>query len=75
MTVQPDLCPTCSGTTLLVFPRGGSNGCELETQLSKTHLLPIILLSSQEAVALSKMTENWMSGMLNNNKNNKSVLI
>ena len=26
MTVQPDLCPTCSETTfnLLVFPRGGS---------------------------------------------------
>ena len=24
MTVQPDLCQTCSETTLLVFPRGGS---------------------------------------------------
>ena len=24
MTVQPDLCPTCSETTVLVFPRGGS---------------------------------------------------
>ena len=23
--VQPDLCRTCSETTLLVFPRGGSN--------------------------------------------------
>ena len=25
VTVQPDLCRTCSETTLLVFPRGGSN--------------------------------------------------
>ena len=25
VTVQPDLCQTCSETTLLVFPRGGSN--------------------------------------------------
>ena len=25
LTVQPDLCQTCSETTLLVFPRGGSN--------------------------------------------------
>ena len=25
MTVQPDLCRTCSETTLLVFPRGGSS--------------------------------------------------
>ena len=25
MTVQPDLCQTFSETTLLVFPRGGSN--------------------------------------------------
>ena len=25
MTVQPDLCQTCSQTTLLVFPRGCSN--------------------------------------------------
>ena len=24
MTVQPGLCQTCSETTLLVFPRGGS---------------------------------------------------
>ena len=24
VTVQPDLCQTCSETTLLVFPRGGS---------------------------------------------------
>ena len=24
--VQPGLCRTCSETTLLVFPRGGSNG-------------------------------------------------
>ena len=24
VTVQPDLCRTCSETTLLVFPRGGS---------------------------------------------------
>ena len=24
VTVQPDLCLTCSETTLLVFPRGGS---------------------------------------------------
>ena len=24
MTVQPGLCGTCSETTLLVFPRGGS---------------------------------------------------
>ena len=24
MIVQPGLCPTCSKTTLLVFPRGGS---------------------------------------------------
>ena len=27
VTVQPDLCETCSETTLLVFPRGGSNAC------------------------------------------------
>ena len=26
VTVQPDLCRTCSETTLLVFPRGGSFG-------------------------------------------------
>ena len=26
VTVQPDFCRTCSETTLLVFPRGGSNG-------------------------------------------------
>ena len=25
VTLQPDLCRTCSETTLLVFPRGGSN--------------------------------------------------
>ena len=25
VTVQLDLCQTCSETTLLVFPRGGSN--------------------------------------------------
>ena len=25
VTVQPDLCRTCSETTLLVFPRSGSN--------------------------------------------------
>ena len=25
MTEQPDLCQTCSETTLLVFPRDGSN--------------------------------------------------
>ena len=25
VTVQPDLCRTCSETTLFVFPRGGSN--------------------------------------------------
>ena len=25
VTVQPDLCPTCLETILLVFPRGGSN--------------------------------------------------
>ena len=25
VTVQPDLCRTCSETKLLVFPRGGSN--------------------------------------------------
>ena len=25
VTVQPGLCQTCSETTLLVFPRGGSN--------------------------------------------------
>ena len=25
VTVQPDLCQTCLETTLLVFPRGGSN--------------------------------------------------
>ena len=25
VTVQSDLCRTCSETTLLVFPRGGSN--------------------------------------------------
>ena len=24
VTIQPDLCRTCSETTLLVFPRGGS---------------------------------------------------
>ena len=24
-TLQPDLCRTCSGTTLLVFPRDGSS--------------------------------------------------
>ena len=27
VTVQPGLCRTCSETTLLVFPRGGSNIC------------------------------------------------
>ena len=27
MTVQPGLCRTCSETTLLVFPRGGSFTC------------------------------------------------
>ena len=27
MTVQPDLCETCSETTLFVFPRGGSFVC------------------------------------------------
>ena len=27
VTVQPDLCQTCSETTLLVFPRGGSYVC------------------------------------------------
>ena len=26
VTVQPDLCQTCSETTLLVFSRDGSNG-------------------------------------------------
>ena len=25
VTIQPDLCRTCSETTLLVFPPGGSN--------------------------------------------------
>ena len=28
MTVQPDLCRTCSETTLLVFSRDGSYHCE-----------------------------------------------
>ena len=29
VTVQPDMCQTCSETTLLVFPRGGSYHCDL----------------------------------------------
>ena len=34
VTVQPDLCRTCSETTLLVFPRGGSfsQTCKIKIQ-------------------------------------------
>ena len=35
VTVKPDLCRTCSGTTLLVFPRGGSNPKELSREVDE----------------------------------------
>ena len=35
VTVQPDLCRTCSETTLLVFPRDGTN----EDRLERKHVL------------------------------------
>ena len=47
VTVQPDLCRTCSETTLLVFPRGGSysNRCDaIKMQLSFNYFPRDILL-------------------------------
>ena len=39
VTVQPGLCPTCSETTLLVFPRGGSILCTFHDLVSRFSLL------------------------------------
>ena len=40
MLVQPDLCQTCSETTLLVFPRGGS--FTVSDATNKVHLRDLI---------------------------------
>ena len=40
MTVQPDLCQTCSETTLLVFPRDGSNDCSFSGFITLSTFFP-----------------------------------
>ena len=35
VTVKSDLCRTCLGTTLLVYPRGGSNPKELSREVDE----------------------------------------
>ena len=46
MTVHPGLCRTCSETTLLVFPRGGSNDLYIFTEDNNTRVLFERVLSS-----------------------------
>ena len=46
VTVQPDLCQTCSETTLLVFPRGGSF-------IVPSHCLIFLYFGTNLAVSLS----------------------
>ena len=49
VTVQPSLCQTCSETTLLVFPRGGSFHVSPPNQLVIQNLL-FILISMENKI-------------------------